>query len=365
MSALKLCLVGGFLGSGKTTAIVEAAKYLSDEKKKVGVITNDQGTQQVDGMFVKSNNIPSEEVSGGCFCCNYEDLENSIYALIDSNNPDIIFAESVGSCTDLAATVINPLLRFNPDKYEIVLSVFADIRLLIQFLKNEKYFFYDNVNYIYEKQLEEADIIVVNKIDLLNEMQLAVAKRLIAEAYSDKIVRYQNSLLKESVIEWLQLVNDNFYNLSLRSTPEINFDIYGAGEAELAWLDEEIGIVTNDNNAIAATYNFINKIYTKIVQHEYPIGHLKFLINDGKKQWKISFNSIDVYQEVNVPHHRETDRIIILINARVQAPPILLRKIIAETVIETELEMKCKIIENNLSVFQPGYPNPTHRIVCD
>lgn len=362
MSKLKVCLVGGFLGSGKTTAIVEAAKYLSNAKKKVGVITNDQGTQQVDSMFVKGQDIPSEEVSGGCFCCNYRDLEKGIHTLIDSTNPDIIFAESVGSCTDLAATVINPLLSFNPGKYEIVLSVFADIRLLIQFLKNEKDIFYDNVNYIYEKQLEEADIIVVNKIDLLNEEQLASAKKLITAEYGNKIIRYQNSLSKESITEWLQLVDGNFYNTSLRSTLEINYDIYGAGEAELAWLDEEIGIVAKDKNAIAAGYSLINKIYTKIAQHEYPIGHLKFLMDDEKQKWKISFNSIAVRPGTDVPHRLETDRIIILINARVQTSPVLLREIIEEAIIETEIAMSCKIVENNLSAFKPGYPNPTYRI---
>jgi len=363
MSTMKLCLVGGFLGSGKTTAIVEAAKYLSNAKKKVGVITNDQGTQQVDSMFVKGQDIPSEKVSGGCFCCNYRDLEKGIHTLIDNNNPDIIFAESVGSCTDLAATVINPLLSFNPDKYEIVLSVFADVRLLIQFLKNEEDIFYDNVNYIYEKQLEEADIIVVNKIDLLNEEQLASAKKLITAEYGDKIIRYQNSLSKGSVREWLQLINDNFYNTSLRSTLEINYDIYGAGESELAWLDEEIGIVAKDKNAIAAGYSLIDKIYTKIAQREYPIGHLKFLIDDEKQKWKISFNSIAVHPGADVPHHLETDRIIILINARVQTSPVLLREIIEEAIIETEIAMSCKMVENNLSAFRPGYPNPTYRIL--
>jgi len=362
MSKLKLCLVGGFLGSGKTTAIVEAAKYLSHTKKKVGVITNDQGTHQVDSLFMKSHNISTEEVSGGCFCCNYNDLEKGIHTLIANNNPDIIFAESVGSCTDLAATVINPLLSFNADKYEIVLSVFADARLLIQFLKNEKDIFYDNVNYIYEKQLEEADIIVVNKIDLLNEEQLALTKKLISAEYAGKIIHYQNSLSGESIKEWLQQVNDNFNNTSLRSTLEIDYDIYGAGEAQLAWLDEEIGIATKDKNAIAAGYILINKIYAKIAQHGYPIGHLKFLMDDGKEQWKISFSSIAVDPNAATTNHIETDRIIILINARVQVSPALLKQIIADAIIETEVSASCKIIENNLSAFKPGYPKPTHRI---
>jgi|SRR5665647_707806 len=362
MSKLKLCLVGGFLGSGKTTAIIEAAKYLYHIEKKVGVITNDQGTQQVDTLFIKGHDIPSEEVSGGCFCCNYEDLEESIHSLNISNSPDIIFAESVGSCTDLAATVINPLLSFNPGKYEIVLSVFADIRLLMQFLKNEKDIFFDNVNYIYEKQLEEADIIVVNKIDLLNEEQLASSKKLITTEYGNKIISYQNSLSKESITQWIELITDNFHNTSLRSTPEIDYDIYGAGEAELAWLDEEIGIVTKDKSAVAAGYILINTIYTKLTEHDYPIGHLKFLMDDGKEQRKISFNSIAVYPDVDEPDHIETDRIIVLINARVQVTPALLEKIITDAITETELSVPCKIIQNNMSAFKPGYPNPTHRI---
>ncbi len=362
MSTLKLCLVGGFLGSGKTTAILEATKYLYTSGKKVGVISNDQGTQQVDSLFIKSHDIPSEEVSGGCFCCNYKDLEKGIHALIACNNPDIIFAESVGSCADLAATVINPLLNFNEDKYEIVLSVFSDVRLLIEFLKNEKNIFYDNVNYIYEKQLEEADILIVNKTDLLNEEQLAFAKKIIAAEYGDKIIRYQNSLSEKSVTEWIQLITNSFHNTSLRTTPEIDYDIYGAGESELAWLDEEIGIVTKDESAVAACYLLINNIYNKITQHNCPIGHLKFLMDNGTEQWKISFNAIVVDADVNIPKCIETDRIIVLINARVQVSPVLLQQIIADAILETEFSASCKIIENNLSAFKPGYPNPTYRI---
>jgi len=362
MSRVKLCLVGGFLGSGKTTAIAEAAKYLSNAKKKVGVITNDQGIQQVDSLFIKSHNIPSEEVSGGCFCCNYGDLEESIQNLIVSDSSDIIFAESVGSCTDLAATVINPFVSFNSDKYEINLSVFADARLLIQFLKKERGIFYDNVNYIYKKQLEEAEIIVVNKVDLLNEEQLALAKELTAAKYGNKIIHYQNFLSKESVIEWIQLITNNFHNSSLRSTLELNYDIYGAGEAELAWLDEEIGIATKNKSAIASAYLLMNTIYTKLTEHGYSIGHLKFLMDDGKTQRKISFNSIAVDTDACAFNDIETDRVILLINARVQVSPGILQQVVSDSIIETEHLASCKIIENNLSAFKPGYPKPTHRI---
>ncbi|MDQ2864028.1 MAG: CobW-like GTP-binding protein, partial [Bacteroidota bacterium] len=339
-----------------------AAKYFYSNGKKVGVITNDQGTQQVDTLFIRGNNIPSEEVSGGCFCCNYKDLEESIHSLNTNNSPDIIFAESVGSCTDLAATVINPLLHFNPGQYEIVLSVFADVRLLIKFLQNAEDIFYDTVNYIYEKQLEEADIIVVNKIDLLNKEQLSDAKKLITAKFGNKIIHYQNSLSKKSIRQWMQLTNNNFHNTSLRSTLDIDYDIYGAGEAELAWLDEELGIVTKGNSAVAAGYLLIHKIYSQLTEHNYPIGHLKFLMDDGKEQRKISFNAIAAYPDVDMRPYTETDRIILLINARVQMLPVSLEKIVADAIIETEFSAGCRIIESNLSAFKPGYPRPTHRI---
>src|SRR5450631_3669811 len=141
MGKLRLFFVGGFLGSGKTTAIQQAVVYLQKNNRKVGVITNDQGREQVDTRFMKGYHIPSEEVADGCFCCNYNDLEKSIESLELNERPEIILAESVGSCADLAATIINPLLSFHPDEYQVVLSVFADIRLLIKFLQNERIFF--------------------------------------------------------------------------------------------------------------------------------------------------------------------------------------------------------------------------------
>jgi Ni2+-binding GTPase involved in maturation of urease and hydrogenase len=360
MSKLQLFLAGGFLGSGKTTAILQAVQYLHKNGKKVGVITNDQGMQQVDTQFIKGHQIPSEEVANGCFCCHYNELHKNMESLQQFEGTEIIFAESVGSCTDLAATVVNPLLHFNPGRYEIVLSVFADIRLLTRFLQDGKSIFDDNVNYIYEHQLEEADIIVVNKIDLLQANRLEEAGRLIKAVYKGKEILFQNSLSEESVRQWLTACSQ-FNNAALRSTVGIDYDIYGAGEAELAWLDEELGIVTAEKNAGKAAQTFIKKLYEKIVAKGYPVGHLKFLIDNGKKQYKVSFTAVPVADPVDVADV-ETDRVIVLVNARIQSEPVLLQTIVNDAILETELEANCKITEHSLSAFQPGYPRPTYRM---
>ena len=95
---MKLILIGGFLGSGKTTAIVRACQHLMAEGKKVAMITNDQGDQQVDSAFAKSLGINTREVSNGCYCCRYDDLASQLRSIEADNHPDLVFAESVGSC---------------------------------------------------------------------------------------------------------------------------------------------------------------------------------------------------------------------------------------------------------------------------
>lgn len=357
---MKLFLVGGFLGSGKTTAIHQAISYLRLSGKKAGIITNDQGTQQVDTRYSRFQNIPVEEVSGGCFCCNLHDLDKNFQSL-QAQQLDAIFAESVGSCTDLIATVVNPLLKLNHYRLDIILSVFADIQVLLTWLKGDKNIFHNNVNYIYGKQLQEAEIIVINKIDLLTDEQLRSAKQLIEKKYINKAILYQNSFELESISKWVNSIFE-YQNPTLRSTLQLDYHKYAAGEAEMAWLDEEIGILSEDKNAIAIGILFINMVYAKIIELGYPIGHLKFLLDDGQRQQKISYISIMQPEIKQKNKQTKTDRVVILINARVQTEPALLCKIVSGAILELECSTGCKIIEGKISSFKPGYPKPTERI---
>src|SRR5450432_118187 len=143
---MKIHLLSGFLGSGKTTAIQYASHALLRQGIKTGVIMNDQGIKLVDGDFFKSLKIPNRQVVNGCFCCNYNDLEANIQSLIETNQSEIIFAEPVGSCTDIVATVLKPLLHFRPDA-QITVSTFADVRLLQMILEEGANLFDETVNY--------------------------------------------------------------------------------------------------------------------------------------------------------------------------------------------------------------------------
>src|SRR5712671_5858393 len=120
-------MIGGFLGAGKTTAIVGLAQRLSRQGQRVGLITNDQGSGLVDTAMLRSRGFATEEIPGGCFCCRFDSLLEAASKLTAASRPDVFIAEPVGSCTDLVATVTYPLRRIYGDNFSIApLSVLMD-----------------------------------------------------------------------------------------------------------------------------------------------------------------------------------------------------------------------------------------------
>ncbi|MES1197677.1 MAG: GTP-binding protein, partial [Chitinophagaceae bacterium] len=341
---MKIHLLSGFLGSGKTTAMHHASRALLQQGIRTGVITNDQGIKLVDGDFFKHLNIPGRQVVNGCFCCNYNQLDANIRLLIETNKTKIIFAESVGSCTDIVATVLKPLLHFRPS-WQVTFSVFADVRLLQMILNASTDKFDETVNYIYLKQLEEAGIIVINKIDLINKEQLSEVKKFMEEKYGNKILLYQNSLDEDSIRQWLRTL-DNYQSAPTLQSLNIDYDTYAAGEAKLAWLDQELEIYSAGNNALQQAEDLINNIYKKINENEYAIGHLKFLINGSIK---ISFTS-NFQLDASIKIEPATS-VALLINIRIQTEPEIITELIAEAIQEIEIRSGSTIIVNSQSAF--------------
>jgi len=204
---MRIHLVGGFLGSGKTTAIVGASALLIEKGVSVGVVTNDQGRSLVDTELIASAGIPATEVTGGCFCCNFPALQEMIGRLERGTRPGVIFAEPVGSCTDLIATVLNPLLASNPTGRQIGrLSVFADIRLLRQRLFNRPLPFSKDVQYVFDTQIEEAEILVLNKSDLLPPDAARETLQKAGERHPEKTLLLQSSLDARDLARWVDVV---------------------------------------------------------------------------------------------------------------------------------------------------------------
>src|SRR5687767_15210143 len=120
-------MIGGFLGAGKTTAVAALAQHLTKAGLRVGLITNDQGSELVDTSVLRARGFATEEIPGGCFCCRFNSLVDAADKLTSTSRPEVFIAEPVGSCTDLVATVTYPLRRIYGDRFTIApLSVLLD-----------------------------------------------------------------------------------------------------------------------------------------------------------------------------------------------------------------------------------------------
>ena len=172
-------MIGGFLGAGKTTAVARLARKLTDRGLRVGLISNDQSSGLVDTAILRSKGFPVEEIPGGCFCCRFNSLLEAADNLDRTTRPDVFIAEPVGSCTDLIATVSYPLRRIYGDRFEVApMSVLVDPIRAARILGLETGpQFSEKVIYVYRKQLEEANLIVVNKTDAI---PTALRDRLVA-----------------------------------------------------------------------------------------------------------------------------------------------------------------------------------------
>ena len=77
----RFVILGGFLGAGKTTVLLQAAQLSTNRGYKVGYVTNDQGSQRADTALATSAKVPVVETAGGCFCCKYPEPITALQAL--------------------------------------------------------------------------------------------------------------------------------------------------------------------------------------------------------------------------------------------------------------------------------------------
>ena len=243
MATTKVILVGGFLGAGKTTLLAQAAARLTGQGKRVGLVANDQAADLVDTEVLKDAGSKVEEVAGGCFCCRFPDMISAMERLVRETAADVLIGEPVGSCTDLSATVLQPLKKLHGHQFDVApFSVLVDghqVRVLAPVQtaaeQRESARFPDNVLYIYDKQLEEADLIVLNKADRLSPDELADLKAALSQRFPDTPLLTMSAMTGDGVDAWLDFISQG--QSAGRKIAEVDYDTYAAGEAALGWMN--------------------------------------------------------------------------------------------------------------------------------
>src|SRR5919202_3078106 len=159
MKRIRFVMVGGFLGAGKTTTLARLGRHYLAKGRRVGLVTNDQAQDLVDTTSLRAQGFPVQEVPGACFCCKFDELVAQAGDLQQAERPDVILAEPVGSCTDLVATVVQPLKDLCGDRFQVApYSVIFKPSHGLRILRNDAGAgFSPKAAYIFRKQLEEAD----------------------------------------------------------------------------------------------------------------------------------------------------------------------------------------------------------------
>jgi G3E family GTPase len=362
MSTVRFIMVGGFLGAGKTTTLSRLARHYVDQGKKVGLVTNDQAQGLVDTHNLREQGFNVEEVAGACFCCKFDDLVTKVESLQRTDRPDIILAEPVGSCTDLVATVVQPLKdlyadRFTVAPYAVIFKPSHGLRIL----RNEPGAgFSPKAAYIFRKQLEEADAIVINRLDEL-------APPAIEELIS--LVNAQHPgvpVLRVSAKTWQNfgalttlLEQDGFFG---RKILDIDYDTYAEGEAELGWLNSSVQVTAERPFSVdELLLDLIRDLQTTFRDMGAEVAHLKVIgLADGAFG-VANLVSSGTQPELSLPSRCRTAKAEIIVNARVAVDPVVLQDQVARTVRAVCAVRQARPEFNKIESFRPGRPQPTHR----
>jgi hypothetical protein len=265
----------------------------------------------VDTHYARSLGIACDQVTGGCFCCRFPDLVEVAGRLLEYQ-PDVIFAEAVGSCTDIVATTLLPLLHDHRDRFRI-----APLTVVIH---PQRTFHNSDLDFLYRSQLAEADLL------------------------------FERS---ESVQAWIDRLLSGSVPAGAKAL-DIDYQRYAEAEAALAWLNARVTAhVAPPISAPMLVGPLLDRLEPQI-----RIVHLKLFTqsNAGYLKAAVTANGQDPAVEGALAASPSAKHEILL-NLRALADPESLRAIV-----EREFAaLPARLAWRHIQCFRPSPPVPYHR----
>lgn len=356
----RLILVGGFLGAGKTSLLWEAARRLARRGDRVGLITNDQAPDLVDTALLSGTEAGVREVAGSCFCCNFPGFIEAVESLA-KDGATCILAEPVGSCTDLSATILQPLKDRYPQYALAPLSVLVDAARVREVFQRDHPLLHPDAAYILRLQLEEADQILLSKCDQLTDAERDDAFAFLRAEFPHLPVSTLASHTGEGVDAWLDGMASG--QAAGARVVAVDYDRYAHGEAVLGWLNAVVDLRWLDGLAPEWT-DFLNDLFqhlhAALREAGVEVGHIKMLLDTP--EGSLAANLVGLHDDVRLRTEGSLSRLSarLTINARAQISPEGIESAIRHALAHAAHGRVSPHVRT-LHCLQPGRPVPTHR----
>lgn len=331
---ITLVPLSGFLGSGKTTTLISAAIAMQRTGRRVAVITNDPGAGLVDTNLARGGLDEVAELAGGCLCRRLPDLAALLADAAADAKSDVVLVEASGSCANLRSTVVGPLRERYRDRVAVapLTAVVDPLRLAAFTRAAERCEPEPDLGYVFGRQLVEAEVLAINKTDLIGDERAAkLEARLAADYPKAAVLPYSATTgagLQALVRTWTRANADAScepaaHPRAAGREPKLDFTRYADAEAQVAWLNEAFRVT-----AAAPAFDALSW-GAAVLRHLSDwsaasgsfVGHLKLVVRTPAGLAKLSVTEAGSPPHSDRAPARPVEYGYVTLNARVVCPP--------------------------------------------